>query len=154
MLFRSVVTFVGLLWPLWQSWKKREDDGDGALTQQSPFSLWQALKFGAFVLLVLVVSFVLRQLFGVQGIYLTALLTGLVDVDAFILSMVHLTLQDERMLVPASHAVLIAVGSNMVVKSLITCIFGRRAFAFTVAGVLFLSVVAAVGAVILGFLST
>ncbi len=136
-------TLIGLAFPLYQAWRRGADeDGPAEIASHSPFSLTQGLKFGLFVLGVLVLSHVLRNEFGVSGIYLTALVTGLVDVDAFMLSMVHLSAKEPALSPVAANAILIAVGSNMVVKSAIPLLFGSRGLAWRV-GVVFMGSVLA-----------
>ena len=134
------VTLIGLAFPLYQAWRRGDDGEAEEVTSHSPFSLSQGLKFGLFVLTVLVLSFVLRLQFGVSGIYLTAIITGLVDVDAFMLSMVHLSSQEPALAPAAANAVLIAIGSNMLVKSAIPFLFGSRGLAWRVASVFVVSV--------------
>lgn len=130
------VTLAGLILPLYQAWRRGAgEDGPEGIPSHSPFSLYEGLKFGVFVLAVLVLSYVLRNQFGVSGIYLTAVVTGLVDVDAFMISMVHLSLQEPSLTPVAANAILIAVGSNMLVKSAIPFLFGARNFAWRVATV-------------------
>lgn len=135
------VTLIGLAWPLYQTWKSGKDgEPVEEVHSHSPFSLKQGLQFGLFVLGVLVLSYALRSQFGVTGVYITAIITGLVDVDAFMLSMVHLALQEPSLSPVAANAILIAVGSNMVVKSAIPLLFGARGMAWRVAATFLTSV--------------
>ncbi len=134
-----VVTVIGLAWPLYQSWKKGKDDKDNEVAQRSPFSLPQALKMCGFLLVVITVSTFAREHFGNNGVYVTAFFTGLVDADAFILSMIHLNFQDRELLAPSAHAILIAVSANMVGKAGMAMVFGERSFGRRVARVLIAS---------------
>ena len=115
----------------------------------NPFELTEAIKFGAFFAIVLLVADLSRKLFGNAGLYLSGLFAGLTDVDAITLSAAQLTLND---LEPISHrtatiTITIAALANTVIKGALAYFAGGRKLGLRViAGFL---VVALVGITVL-----
>lgn len=129
--------------------KKGESSGQEQETiiKESPFKLVPAIKFGCFFVFILLVSEWAKAYLGTGGIYLTAVLTGFVDIDPFMLSMIKISVDDPAFLPIASKAIPVAVMSNMVVKTVIPFIFGNREFALRV--LKSFAIVIAVGLVII-----
>ena len=82
---------------------------------KNPFSLTEAVKFGAFFALVLLVVKLVQQYFPGEGFYLVALLAGLTDVDAITLSMAEYGLTGDPDI--AVTSIVIASLANTTVKA-------------------------------------
>jgi uncharacterized membrane protein (DUF4010 family) len=128
-------------------WLKR---GDTATASQdvrltNPFELSQAFKFGAFFAVVLIIADLAQKLFGNSGLYVSALLAGLTDVDAITLSVAQLTRSHTQPLAhdTATVTITIAALANTVVKGGLAYVTGGAALGLRViAG---FAVIAAVG---------
>ena len=84
---------------------------------KNPFELGPALTFGLLYGVILLISRLAQTWLGDQGVYLSAVLAGLTDVDAITLSMAELSQPGGGLdLGVASRAVTLAAMSNTVVK--------------------------------------
>lgn len=112
MLFLSLLCIVWL-W-IYSEEETTRENPDFKLT--NPLQLPTALKFGVALGAILLFSTALKEWIGDQGIYLLALLSGLMDVDAITLSLSKMAQND---LTPRSAVlgILIAVISNTLVKA-------------------------------------
>jgi uncharacterized membrane protein (DUF4010 family) len=99
----------------------------------SPFSLRNALVFGGIFLVVLVASTVGRALYGTGGLYITALLSGLVSSGAGTTSAVLLYRGGAVGADEATIAILLATGASIAVKVGLTVAGPDRSFAIKVA---------------------
>ncbi len=106
-----------------------KNEADTAFIKESPFKLMPAIKFGIFFMAILIISELAKRYLGTGGIYLTAMVTGLADVDAFMLSMIKISLSDPGFSSTAAQGITVAVVSNMIVKGSIPFFFGHRSFA-------------------------
>ena len=92
------------------------DEGNPTIDPGNPLQLKTALQFGALLGVILVLSTALEEWFGDQGIYLLALISGLVDVDAITLSLSKMA-QSEITDPVATLGIIISVISNTIVKT-------------------------------------
>ena len=118
-----VAGVTGLLWSRLQ--QQRPAQAGGEVQPRNPLELRSAIFFAIVFLAVLVVSRLVMTHFGSTGIYGLAGLTGLIDVDAFILGMT----QSAGALTSSSLAakgILIAIASNNVAKGLYAYSFADR----------------------------
>lgn len=111
---------------------KIKGDPQEDIMKESPFKLMPAVKFGLFFVAILFISEFAKTYLGTQGIYLAAMITGLADIDAFMLSMIKMSIADPSFIVTATKAITIAIMSNMAVKAVIPFFFGERQFALKV----------------------
>ena len=100
---------------------------------ESPFSLRNALSFGAIFLLVIVAGAVAQQQFGSAGFYVTALLSGLVSSAGVTSSAVLLYLGGNLDGGTAVFGILLATASSITVKAALTLSAPDRTFAYRVA---------------------
>ncbi len=143
LLVMAVFTYAGafLLWRNAQAFATIDE-----ITLENPFQLGMAIKFGAFLVVILLMSNVLRVYFGDMGTYFLAAMAGLADVDPITLSMSQMS--NEGLAVGiAAKAIFIAVSVNSGVKSIFSWLIGGRVLGFRVAGIL-------MGAVIAGLIMT
>ena len=134
--------FVAFL--LWKNRKKFQ--GIDEITLENPFQLVMAMKFGAFLVVILLLSKVLKVYFGDMGAYFLAATAGLADVDPITLSMAQMS-KDGLEVSVAAKAILIAVSVNSGIKSIFSRVIGGWNLSLRVGGTL-------VGAVIAGLLIT
>lgn len=111
---------------------------------ENPFQLGMALKFGAFLAAIMLLSQLLKIYFGDVGTYFLAAAAGLADVDPITLSMSQMSRQDLDVSV-AARAILIAVSVNSGIKGIFSWVIGGGVLALRVCSTL-------VGAVLTGLL--
>ncbi len=121
----GVVTLVtaGML-----SWRAGSRDVAGEVALSNPFELRPAITFGLLFAVVLFFTRAAQQWLGDTGVYLSSILAGVSGVDAVTLSMAQLA-RPGGSLEPtvAARAVLLAVGSNTLVKGAFALISGSPA---------------------------
>ncbi len=108
---------------------------------ENPFQLMLAIKFGAFLVGILLLSKVLSLHFGDMGAYVVAATSGMADVDPITLSMSQLSKEGLGLHV-AALAILIAVAVNSAVKSIIAFAIGNLTLGLRVGTTLAIAVVA------------
>jgi len=113
-------------------WTRKDDDvpeKEKALKNiRSPFTIGPALKFAVFFIIVLFVAKIGSVYLGSKGVYLTAALSGLADVDALTVSVAELTNTGIITTSVAVNALIIGVIINTLVKAGIANIFGSKEF--------------------------
>jgi uncharacterized membrane protein (DUF4010 family) len=107
---------------------KRDDAGEDGVRLENPMSLVSALKWGAFMTLVLVAAAAGRRLFGDSGVLATAALSGLADVDAITLALTREVGEARLGLHTATLAIFIAAAVNSLVKCGMAVVTGGRAY--------------------------
>jgi uncharacterized membrane protein (DUF4010 family) len=100
---------------------------------ESPFSLRNALAFGAMFTVVLLAGAVAQAEFGAAGFYLTAVLSGLVSSAGATASTVSLYRTGSLGYETAVIAVLLATASSIIIKAALTVAGPSRRFATRVA---------------------
>ncbi|WP_238398169.1 MgtC/SapB family protein [Halorussus salinus] len=100
---------------------------------ESPFSLRNALGFGAIFLLVIAGGAVAQQQFGSAGFYVTAILSGLVSSAGATSSAVLLYMGGTIDHQTSVFAILLATASSIVVKAALTLSAPDRSFSYRVA---------------------
>ncbi|MGZ8220792.1 MAG: MgtC/SapB family protein [Methylobacter sp.] len=141
LLVMSIFTYL-VAFLLWQSGRGFRTIEEMAL--ENPFQLGMALKFGAFLVVIMLLSKLLKIYFGDMGTYFLAATSGLADVDPITLSMSQMS-NDGLDVSVAAKAILIAISVNSGIKSIFSWVIGGQALAFRVGGTL-------VGAVVSGLL--
>lgn len=127
-----------------------DEEVDSSVELQNPFELSPALKFGVIYAIILVVSRAAQIEFGESGIYASALLAGLTDVDAITLSMAELSQPGGDVSTDvASNAIAIAAMSNTCVKCGIAGVTGSLALRRSVLPGFLIIVAAGLGAAFL-----
>jgi len=107
-------------------WERRTSEREAALHVKNPMDLWNAIKFAAIFALVMFVSKAGYQYYGTSGIYVTSVLAGLVNPDAFIISAAQLALQKTLAPNTANATILAACASNTLAKGGIAMLSGGR----------------------------
>ena len=94
---------------------------------KNPLQIWAALQMTALFQVVLWVSAIAKERFGEPGLFGSAAILGLVDMDALTISMAQLTSSGTAAGLTA-RAVTIGVLVNTLVKLTITLVIGRGSF--------------------------
>ena len=101
---------------------------------ESPFSMRNALGFGAMFLVVVVAGGLAQTQWGSAGLYVTAVLSGLVSSAGATTSAIVLYRTGAISSTSATIAVLLATASSIGVKVALTATSSNRPFAYRVAG--------------------
>ena len=138
LLVMTLITYLAafLLWRNRQGFQPIDE-----IKLQNPFQLGMALKFGAFLVVIMLLSNLLKDYFGNMGTYFLAAASGLDDVDPITLSMSQMS-KDALEVRVAAMAILIAVSVNSGIKSIFSWVIGGRALALRVVSTLASAVVA------------
>jgi uncharacterized membrane protein (DUF4010 family) len=115
----------------WRQAAHFQSDSEVAL--ENPFQIGMALKFGALLLIVMLLTKALRFYFGDMGAYILAAISGVADVDAITLSMANISQKPAELNV-AVYAILIAVFVNTVFKSTLSWLIGDKGLMLRVGG--------------------
>jgi uncharacterized membrane protein (DUF4010 family) len=110
--------------------------GNGELELGNPFSVWSALKFAALFVVILLISNGASRYFADTGIYVSAAVAGLADVDAISLSIAQMHQHNSIAEPTALTGLAITAASNTLTKIGIAAVLGSRALAARVALVL------------------
>jgi len=102
----------------WRNHKQAPADMSEKFNPPNPLQLITAIKFGLLLAVILLLSRALVDWFGDSGIYLLALVSGLMDVDAITLSLSRMAQEDIAPEVAAT-GILIAAVTNTLVKGAI-----------------------------------
>jgi uncharacterized membrane protein (DUF4010 family) len=106
----------------------RKDHEGEAIRLRSPFSIRPALTFALFITAILFVSKTASAYLGSYGLYATALLAGLADVDAITVSVASLASDGKTTATVAVFAILIALFVNLLIRIVYAYYFGTRKF--------------------------
>lgn len=99
---------------------------------QSPFELKPALKFGLIFVTVLFALALGQKYLGNSGVYVAAVLSGIVDVDAIVLSSLEALKLGELTPQTAETAILLAIFVNTLTKSVFVFLLATRALFYRV----------------------
>lgn len=130
------------LWVYFRPEKMAKTVSEKAVSDvSSPFALLPALKFGLlFAAILFVVNFA-TETFGERGVYLTSVLSGLLDVDAITISLANLAKEGAIGTEVAERGIVLAAMVNTAVKGGIFLAFGGRKVAIKICGALLVLVV-------------
>jgi uncharacterized membrane protein (DUF4010 family) len=109
-----VLTLGSGFW-LWQKHLQLEDD-QPPIELKNPLQFFTALQFGLLLGVILLLATAMEKWYGDQGIYLLALFSGLMDVDAITLSLSRMAEEGTDPTV-ATVGIVIAVITNTIVKA-------------------------------------
>ena len=132
------VTVLVLAWRFGGAWESNSQVAAPmawlAANEKNPLRLWVAIQLAVvFQVAMIAVTFV-RQMWSVQGLYGSAIVLGLTDVDALTVSMS--TPSTNLLASDAAHAIAIGILANTVVKLGISAVMGAPRYRLIAAGVL------------------
>ena len=113
------------------------------ITMQNPFHLKRAAAWGLALASILLVSAAARSWFGDRGLFVTAGLSGLADVDAITLAVGSQVRNVGLSATTAVLAIILAIGANTLAKAAFAWFSGGRAFGQRLAAMLGASLLAA-----------
>jgi uncharacterized membrane protein (DUF4010 family) len=128
-------------------WLLHEGSGDlegRTMPLDNPFEFGVALRFGALLAVILLLTRILAERYGNAGLYLLAGLAGVSDVDAITLSIAPLAGESLSM-DTATYAIILAAAANTVVKGLLAAFIAGGIMARLVGGVFALSLLTGLG---------
>lgn len=117
----------------WHYWRKK-DSKDGGISEsirhqsfklKSPFSLIPALKFGVLFGLILFLSRFMTDIYGDKGFYVTSVFSGIIDMDAIVVSAANLT-KNGVAVTTAAMAIIIAIVTNVIAKGGMFALLGNK----------------------------
>ncbi|MDG0818151.1 MgtC/SapB family protein [Bdellovibrio svalbardensis] len=120
----AVFALSGGLWVY--LWKDKESLGQNLdISQRNPLELRAALIFALLFSVVSVLTVFALQNFGTSGVYVLSLLTGLTDIDPFLMSLSQSagTVLSE---LTAAKGIVLAAASNNLMKGIYAALFGSR----------------------------
>ncbi|WP_049979988.1 MgtC/SapB family protein [Halolamina rubra] len=120
----GVMTFVGVVAAGALYWHTRTDETVEPDELRNPFRLRPALLFGAIFAVVLLVSESAHDWFGTSGIYATAFLSGLADVDAMTITLSKLAADGTISTRVATTGIVIAATANTFLKAALAWVLG------------------------------
>jgi uncharacterized membrane protein (DUF4010 family) len=118
---------------------------------RNPFEFDIALRFGALLAAILLLTRIMQGLYGSVGIYLTAALSGISDVDAITLSLARMTRIDCSLHL-AANGILLAALMNTLVKGLMVIFIARGTMARNVGATFLLLILAGLAGALAGSL--
>lgn len=137
----AIVSFLAAAW----LWRRRGEGGAAVeMPEGAVFELRAALGFAFLLGVVAVLARAARDALGEAGLYAVGFVSGLADVDAPLISSLHMAARGEVSTAVAVHTIVLAVTANMIVKGAMAWTIGGAAVGRqVVAG--FLVVLAAAG---------
>lgn len=119
----SAMALVTLLMAAYFYRRAPQLQANSATSVSNPFSLWAASQFALMFAAVLLIVKLTEHYAPAEGLYLVAAIAGTTDVDAITLSMAQYAQQAGREQLAAT-ALVIAVLSNTLVKTVLVCTLG------------------------------
>jgi uncharacterized membrane protein (DUF4010 family) len=123
MLSAALLTLAAAAW--FSSRGATAAEGERGEEPSNPLDLRLALKFGFFLAFTMILAQGANQALGYRGMYVLALLAGVVDVDAISLSCASMASQGQLPIGAAADAVLLAAAANTMLKPLIAIGIGN-----------------------------
>jgi uncharacterized membrane protein (DUF4010 family) len=120
----GVMTVVGVVAAGTLYWRTMSDETVEPGELKNPFRLQPALLFGAIFAVVLLVSESANEWFGTSGVYATAFLSGLADVDAMTITLSKLAAEGSVSTEVATAGIVIAAIANTLVKAALAWLLG------------------------------
>lgn len=115
-----------LLGGVWLWFGHQGNEPDSEIEINNPFNLSTALKFGALLGVILLLSAACKRWFGDEGVYVLSIVSGLVDVDAITLSLSRMSVGDLSYSVATAGIILSSVVNTLVKGFLFAFFVGFR----------------------------
>ena len=122
----GAMTVVGIVAAGTLYWRTTSDETVEPDELKNPFRLRPALLFGVVFAVVLLVSEHAHELLGTSGIYATAFLSGLADVDAMTITLSKLAAEGTISTQVATTGIVIAAIANTLVKAALAWLLGNN----------------------------
>ncbi|MFN2396850.1 MAG: MgtC/SapB family protein [Bacteroidales bacterium] len=112
-----IFTLLGIFW-LWKSGREKDDKKKSPLKLKNPFQIKMAILFAVLLAVMLLLAEAMKVWFGDEGIYILAVVSGLMDVDAITLSLSKMATEELTEQVAVTGIVIAAV-TNTIAKGLL-----------------------------------
>lgn len=116
------LTLVGIVLSFGIKEKRKEKTDNAGSTLQNPFEIRPALMFAALFVILSVLTVVVKNYFGDSGLISLSAITGVTDIDPFILSLIRGTNPVGNIVI---SSIIIAMMSNTVVKGIYFVFFSK-----------------------------
>jgi uncharacterized membrane protein (DUF4010 family) len=103
--------------------KSKEKADNAGSTLQNPFEIKPALIFAGLFVILSVLTVVVKNYFGNGGLITLSAITGVTDIDPFILSLIRGTIPVENIIITS---IVIAMMSNTIVKGIYFVFFSKQ----------------------------
>jgi uncharacterized membrane protein (DUF4010 family) len=130
------MTTVGVIAAVTLYWRTATDETVEPDTLTNPFRLRPALLFGAIFATVLLVADYANEWFGASGVYVTAFVSGLADVDAMTITLSRLAAEGTVSTQVATTGIVIAAIANTFLKAVLAWLLGTHRLGWLVSLVL------------------
>jgi uncharacterized membrane protein (DUF4010 family) len=124
----GAVMLAGALWR-WRALGSQGQRGGAEIPLANPFALLPALKWGALLAFILVITAVMKERFGARGLFAAAAVTGFADVDAINVAVSREAASGALAAGLAVKAITIGAIANTITKGVIATTSGGRAYA-------------------------
>lgn len=118
-----LLTFTGIILSFGIKEKQKEKSDNAGSTLQNPFEIKPALMFALLFVILSVLTVIVKNYFGNSGLISLSALTGVTDIDPFILSLIRGTNPVENIVI---SSIIIAMMSNTIVKGLYFAFFSKQ----------------------------
>ncbi len=110
-----VLSVIGLLLALRVTKQSQASERTAVQTPQNPFEIRPAVVFAVLFVALAVITALAKEYYGDAGLLVLSFLTGVTDIDPFILSLVNQAVQFQPIVL---SAILVAMMSNTIVKGI------------------------------------
>ncbi|HVN72138.1 MAG TPA: MgtC/SapB family protein [Desulfomonilia bacterium] len=146
----TLAFFVSLLFCVYLGMSQKTEPPEEANDFKNPFKLIPAITFGLLYAIILLAANTARIYFGDSGVYLSSIISGLVDVDAITVSMSQLSSSQNGLgSTAASRSIVFAAASNTFIKGCIVLFTASGSLRRIVLPGMILIIVTAIGVTLL-----
>ncbi len=117
------LTLVGIVLSFGIKERQKEKSDNAGSTLQNPFEIRPALMFAAMFVILSVLTVIVKNYFGDSGLISLSAITGVTDIDPFILSLIRGTIPVENIVI---SAIIIAMMSNTIIKGIYFVFFSKQ----------------------------
>jgi uncharacterized membrane protein (DUF4010 family) len=117
------LSLVGIILSFGIKEKQKEKSDNAGSTLQNPFEIKPALMFAALFVILSVLTVTVKNYFGNSGLISLSAITGVTDIDPFILSLIRGTIPIEKIVI---SSIIIAMMSNTIVKGIYFVFFSKQ----------------------------
>ena len=140
----TIITFIAAIMLFQKSKQKQQQDSSEPDEDKNPLELSTAFLFAfLFIAMATITHFVLKN-YGDMGLNILSFIVGFTDIDPFVLSI--LSSKFQVTVSGASTAILIATGSNNILKAFYAYIFSKNKTGIISAGILIVLGILTIGA--------
>jgi len=118
-----LLSLVGIILSFGIKQNDKEKFDNAGSTLQNPFEIRPALLFAGLFVILSILTEIVKKYFGNSGLITLSAITGVTDIDPFILSLVRGTIPIESVII---SSIIIAMMSNTIVKGIYFIFFSKQ----------------------------